>query len=50
MCETAVEILFSMIYAEYVLDGKFESIKTEIFAKLDTLVSPHNNTSHVLGT
>jgi dedicator of cytokinesis protein 3 len=48
MCETAVEILFSMIYAEYVLDGKFESIQTEIFAKLDTLVSPHDNTRHVL--
>jgi dedicator of cytokinesis protein 3 len=40
MCETAVEILFSMIYAEYVLGGKFDSIETEIFAKLEVLVSP----------
>ncbi|WWC91624.1 uncharacterized protein L201_006570 [Kwoniella dendrophila CBS 6074] len=37
MCETAVEILFSMIYAEYVIEGKFDSIETEIFAKLDKL-------------
>jgi dedicator of cytokinesis protein 3 len=40
MCETAVEILFSMIHAEYVLNGKFNSIETEIFAKLDKLVCP----------
>jgi dedicator of cytokinesis protein 3 len=38
LCETAVEILFSMIYAEYVLYGKFDSIETDIFTKLDTLV------------
>ncbi|KAK8853154.1 hypothetical protein IAR55_003855 [Kwoniella newhampshirensis] len=37
MCETAVEILFSMIYAEYLLDGRFDAIETEIFAKLDRL-------------
>jgi dedicator of cytokinesis protein 3 len=38
-CEAAVEILFSMIYAEYVLHGRFGGIQTEIFAKLDELVS-----------
>ncbi|KAK4687917.1 hypothetical protein P7C73_g2195, partial [Tremellales sp. Uapishka_1] len=38
MCETAVEILFSMIYAEYVLEGNFDSIETEIFGQLDILV------------
>ncbi|ORX40680.1 hypothetical protein BD324DRAFT_654448 [Kockovaella imperatae] len=42
LCETAVEILFSMIYAEYVLDGKFESIATDIFVKLDVLVSGYS--------
>nr|XP_018260970.1 uncharacterized protein I303_06687 [Kwoniella dejecticola CBS 10117]OBR83128.1 hypothetical protein I303_06687 [Kwoniella dejecticola CBS 10117] len=39
MCEAAVEILFSMIYAEYVIEGKFDTIETEIFVKLDKLVS-----------
>jgi dedicator of cytokinesis protein 3 len=39
MCETAVEILFSMIYAEYVTKGKFDTIETEIFARLEVLVS-----------
>ena len=38
MCETAVEILFTMIYAEYALHGHFDTIETEIFAKLDKLV------------
>ena len=38
MCATAVEILFSMIYAEYVLVGNFDTIGSEIFAKLDKLV------------
>ncbi|OCF44595.1 hypothetical protein I317_01482 [Kwoniella heveanensis CBS 569] len=37
MCESAVGILFSMIYAEYVIEGKFDSIGTEIFAKLEKL-------------
>ena len=37
LCETAVEILFSMIYAEYFLKGNFDTISSEIFAKLDTL-------------
>lgn len=39
-CRAAVEILFSMIYAEYILDGKFDTIETEVFGKLDRLVSP----------
>jgi dedicator of cytokinesis protein 3 len=39
LCETAVEILYSMIYAEYLLLGKFTSIENEIFAKLDGLAS-----------
>jgi dedicator of cytokinesis protein 3 len=39
MCETAVEILFSMIYAEYVVQGNFESIQTQVFENLDRLVS-----------
>jgi dedicator of cytokinesis protein 3 len=38
-CQAAVEILFSMIYAEYILDGKFDAIETEVFGKLDKLVS-----------
>lgn len=38
-CQAAVEILFSMIYAEYILDGKFDTIETEVFSKLDKLVS-----------
>jgi dedicator of cytokinesis protein 3 len=42
LCETAVEILFSMIYAENVLYGKFETIETAVFSTLDTLVSPHD--------
>jgi hypothetical protein len=29
-----------MIYAEYVLNGSFNVIETEILAKLDKLVSP----------
>ncbi|EIW72245.1 hypothetical protein TREMEDRAFT_25841 [Tremella mesenterica DSM 1558] len=37
MTETAVEILYSMIYAEYSLYGKFDTIQNEIFAKLDVL-------------
>ncbi|BEI88066.1 uncharacterized protein CcaverHIS019_0107840 [Cutaneotrichosporon cavernicola] len=37
LCEAAVDILFSMIYAEYVLAGKFNTIQTEIFQKLETL-------------
>lgn len=37
-CEAAVKILFSMIYAEYVLHGRFGGIQAEIFAKLDELV------------
>ncbi|WRT70308.1 uncharacterized protein IL334_007306 [Kwoniella shivajii] len=45
MCETAVEILFSMIYAEYVIEGKFDTIETEIFAKLDRLFSKSNTTA-----
>lgn len=45
MCETAVEILFSMIYAEYVLVGNFDAIETEIFAKLDKLVSRQSKRS-----
>ncbi|WVR00207.1 hypothetical protein IAU59_007349 [Kwoniella sp. CBS 9459] len=43
MCDTAVEILFSMIYAEYVIEGKFDSIETEIFAKLDKLFASRVN-------
>lgn len=39
-CRSAVEILFSMIYAEYLLNGKFDSIETEVLIKLDTLVRP----------
>jgi dedicator of cytokinesis protein 3 len=39
LCESAVDILFSMIYAEYVLDGKFNAIQTEIFQTLERLVS-----------
>jgi dedicator of cytokinesis protein 3 len=39
-CRSAVEILYSMIYAEYVLNGSFNVIETEILAKLDKLVSP----------
>lgn len=27
-----------MIYAEYILDGKFDAIETEVFSKLDHLV------------
>lgn len=27
-----------MIYAEYILDGKFDAIETEVFGKLDKLV------------
>ena len=48
MCETAVEILFSMIYAEYVLVGNFDNIQTEIFAKLEKLVSctPQRKSRH----
>lgn len=38
-CRNAVEILYSMIYAEYVLNGSFNVIETEILAKLDKLVS-----------
>lgn len=38
-CQAAVEILFSMIYAEYISDGKFDTIETEVFSKLDKLVS-----------
>jgi dedicator of cytokinesis protein 3 len=38
-CRSAVEILFSMIYAEYVVDGRFDVIETEVLAKLDKLVS-----------
>lgn len=38
-CQAAVEILFFMIYAEYILDGKFDTIETEVFGKLDRLVS-----------
>lgn len=45
LCETAVEILFSMIYAENVLYGKFETIETAVFSTLDTLVSPYNRSS-----
>ncbi|WWD19564.1 hypothetical protein CI109_104025 [Kwoniella shandongensis] len=45
MCETAVEILFSMIYAEYLLDGKFDTIETEIFAKLDRLFTTKSTPS-----
>lgn len=42
MCDTAVEILFSMIHAEYVLIGNFDTIETEVFVKLDKLVcSPY---------
>jgi dedicator of cytokinesis protein 3 len=37
-CRSAVEILFSMIYAEYILDGKFDVIETEVLTKLDKLV------------
>nr|XP_019010242.1 uncharacterized protein I206_04710 [Kwoniella pini CBS 10737]OCF49023.1 hypothetical protein I206_04710 [Kwoniella pini CBS 10737] len=37
MSETAVEILFSMIYAEYVIAGKFDNIENEIFLKLEKL-------------
>ncbi|WVQ84302.1 hypothetical protein IAT38_006454 [Cryptococcus sp. DSM 104549] len=37
MCETAVEILFSMIYAEYLLDGSLDAIETDVFATLDKL-------------
>jgi dedicator of cytokinesis protein 3 len=40
LCETAVEILFSMIYAEYVLEGNFDAIEREIFAKLEAIVRP----------
>jgi len=39
LCEAAVDILFSMIYAEYVLDGKLNAIQTEIFQTLERLVS-----------
>nr|XP_019044242.1 hypothetical protein I302_07525 [Kwoniella bestiolae CBS 10118]OCF23172.1 hypothetical protein I302_07525 [Kwoniella bestiolae CBS 10118] len=45
MCETAVEILFSMIYAEYVIEGKFDTIETEIFAKLDKLFTSRSTPS-----
>jgi dedicator of cytokinesis protein 3 len=43
-CRSAVEILFSMIYAEYILDGKFDVIETEVLTKLDKLVwfLPHH--------
>lgn len=37
LCDAAVDVLFSMIYAEYVLDGKFNAIQTEIFTKLELL-------------
>jgi len=33
-------MLFSMIHAEYVLNGRFGSIQSEIFAKLEQLVGP----------
>ncbi|WVR07765.1 hypothetical protein IAU60_004808 [Kwoniella sp. DSM 27419] len=39
MCETAVEILFSMIYAEYMIEGKFETIEKNVFAQLEHLFS-----------
>ncbi|WVQ67084.1 uncharacterized protein L199_005278 [Kwoniella botswanensis] len=45
MCETAVEILFSMIYAEYVIEGQFDTIETEIFAKLDKLFASKSTSS-----
>jgi len=38
-CRSAVEILYSMIYAEYILNGSFNVIETEILTKLDKLVS-----------
>ncbi|KGB76967.2 cytoplasmic protein [Cryptococcus deuterogattii R265] len=37
LCETAVEILFSLIYAEYLLDKEGTSIETEVFVALDKL-------------
>ena len=36
-----------MIYAEYVLHGKFETIQAEIFAKLEVLVSALECFEHV---
>lgn len=39
LCETAVEILFSLIYAEYLLDKEGTSIETEVFVALDKLAS-----------
>lgn len=45
LCESAVDILFSMIYAEYVLDGKFNTIQTEIFQKLEHLFTTRSSTA-----
>ncbi|KAL7418467.1 Deoxycytidine kinase 1 [Cryptotrichosporon argae] len=45
LCETAVEVLFSMIYAEYMIDNKFTSIETIIFSKLDSLFTRSAPTS-----
>jgi dedicator of cytokinesis protein 3 len=45
LCESAVDILFSMIYAEYVLDGKFNSIQTEIFQTLERLFTQKATTA-----
>jgi dedicator of cytokinesis protein 3 len=45
LCEAAVEILFSIIYAEYVLNGRFDAIHTEMFIRLDDLVSTSSPTA-----
>ncbi|KIR81379.1 cytoplasmic protein [Cryptococcus gattii EJB2] len=37
LCETAAEILFSLIYAEYLLYKEGTSIETEVFVALDKL-------------
>lgn len=45
LCESAVDILFSMIYAEYILDGKLNTIQTEIFQKLEVLFTQKSITA-----
>ncbi|TXT11135.1 hypothetical protein VHUM_01886 [Vanrija humicola] len=50
LCEVAVEILFSMIYAEYVLEGKFHAIQTEIFQKLELLFTQKSISASESGT
>ncbi|WVQ72639.1 hypothetical protein IAR50_002198 [Cryptococcus sp. DSM 104548] len=45
LCEVAVEILFTMLYAEHLLDRQESTIETEVFVTLDKLFSSKSSPS-----